>query len=414
MRIILYTGKGGVGKTSVAAATALKASRMGYKTIVVSTDAAHSLADSFDKPLGSEAVEVARNLWGQEPDIGDSIRQHWGTVQEWLSAIMAWRGMKGMIAEEMAVLPGMEELTNLLYITDYYSRGIYDVIVVDCAPTGETLRLLSFPEVLHWWMEKLFPIERKAASLIRPLVKRLSDIPMPEDKVFAAAEDLFNQIEKMRQLLTDKKLSSVRLVVNPEKMVIKEAQRTYTYLNLYGYHTDLIVCNRVIPAEVKDVYFDSWKEIQKRHRQTIEEAFAPVPILDVPLFGKEVVGLKMLQGMGEAIFGDGDPTGIFFEGKAHEIEKRDGHYILVLDLPFTSREEISVFQAGDELVVQVGKYKRNIILPRSMVGMSVVEAIFTDHRLNIKFEHKPPHTGEAGEAVKPAARTRTRTQEGKK
>ncbi|MBI2934325.1 MAG: ArsA family ATPase [Chloroflexi bacterium] len=391
MRIILYTGKGGVGKTSVAAATAVKAARMGYNTIAISTDIAHSLADSLETKLGSEAVQVADRLWAQEPDIGESIKTHWSTVQEWLSAIMAWKGMTGMVAEEMAVLPGMEELTNLLFITDYYEKRSYDVIIVDCAPTGETLRLLSFPEVLRWWMEKLFPIERKAAGLIRPLVKTFSDIPMPEDAVFAAVDDLFKEVGKMHRLLTDNELTTVRLVVNPEKMVIKEAQRSYTYLSLYGYHTDMIVCNRVIPPEAGEGYFSQWKEIQRKHLQTIHEAFSPVPILNVPLFDKEVVGLQMLDAMGERTFGSDDPTRVYFKGKAHEIEKRNGFYTLSLELPFATREDISIMQSGDELVIQVGKYKRNIILPRALIGMNVTEAKFVASSLNVKLEHKIEH-----------------------
>ncbi len=399
MRIILYTGKGGVGKTSVAASTALRSAKLGYKTVAISTDAAHSLADSLDTKLGSEAVQVADSLWALEPDVGESIKAHWGTVREWLAAIMAWRGMTGVLADEMAILPGMEELTNLLYILDYYEKGDFQTIIVDCAPTGETLRLLSFPEVLHWWMEKLFPIERKAAGLIRPLAKRLTDIPIPDDRVFASAEDLFGQIERMHVLLTDPRKTSVRLVLNPEKMVIKEAQRTHTYLNLYGYHTDLIVCNRVIPQEVKDGYFAGWKEIQRKHMLTIEEAFAPVPILNVPLFDREVGGLKMLEVMGEAIFGDRDPTDVFFKGKSHEIEKRNGYYLLSLELPFVSRDQIGLVQNGDELVITVGQYKRNIILPRSLVGLSVTEAKFVANSLNIKFERQV----DGGEAQKEAA-----------
>ncbi len=412
LRIILYTGKGGVGKTSVAAATALKAANMGYKTIVMSTDAAHSLGDSLDTQLGSSAVQVTDKLWAQEPDIGESIKAHWGTVREWLSAIMAWRGMTGMVAEEMAVLPGMEELTNLLYITDYYEKKSYDVIIVDCAPTGETLRLLSFPEVLHWWIEKLFPIQRKAAGLIRPLVKSFTDIPMPDDQVFAAVEDLFTQIEKMHNLLTDGKLSTVRLVMNPEKMVVKEAQRTYTYLSLYGYHTDLIVCNRVIPQQVEDGYFTAWKESQRKYIQNIEEGFSPLPIRTLPLFGQEVVGLKMLEAMGQALFNDEDPTRVFFEGKAHEVHKLDGHYTLTIKLPFATRGDISMMQTGDELVIEVGKYRRNIILPRSLIGLNVAEAKFVDSSLAITFEEKTGYR-ESTEAAPSKSRGRAKTKEEK-
>ncbi len=255
MRVILYMGKGGVGKTSVAAATALRSAQLGYRTIVLSTDSAHSLADSFDLALGNEPQPIIPNLWGQEPEISQTLETHWGTIQKWFSALLAWRGMDEIISDEMAILPGIEELANLLYIIEYYQGGKYDLIVVDCAPTGETLRLLSFPEILHWWMDKIFPIQRKAASLARPLVRTLMDIPIPDDEVFASMQSLYSELDQMRALLTNQDETSVRLVVNPEKMVIRETQRTFTYLNLYGYCTDLIICNRLIPDKVNDRYF---------------------------------------------------------------------------------------------------------------------------------------------------------------
>ena len=247
MRVILYTGKGGVGKTTVAAASALRSAELGYKTIILSTDSAHSLADSFDLALGSEPQPIIPNLWGQEPEISHTLGNRWGTIQKWVSALLAWRGMDKIIADEMTVLPGMEELANLLYIADYYQSGEYEVIIVDCAPTGETLRFLAFPEILHWWMEKIFPIERKAVSLARPLVSALTNIPVPDDEVFISVENLYSELNEIKTLLGNQDVTSVRLVVNPEKMVIKEAQRTFTYLNLYGYSTDLIICNRLIP-----------------------------------------------------------------------------------------------------------------------------------------------------------------------
>jgi len=385
MRVILYTGKGGVGKTSVAAATALRAAHLGYRTLVMSTDAAHSLGDSFDIPLGGEPVAIVGNLWGQELDVFREIDRHWGILQDWLKVLMAWRGLDEVVAEEMAVLPGMEELAGLLHLINYCDQGEYDVIVVDCAPTGETLRLLSFPDVARWWMHRIFPLERVAARIARPVLRRVTDLPLPDDEVFSAVKELFAKLEDMRGILTDPTTSSVRLVLNPERMVIKEAQRTFTYLNLYGYATDLVVCNRVIPEAVSDSYFQAWKETQERHYQQVEEAFAPLPILKAPLMEQEVLGLAMLERFGEAVYGTLDPTAVLYEGQIHQIRQEDSQYVLTLTVPFVTREEISLSQVGDELVVQVGNFKRNIILPRALAGMESQGAKLEGERLSIRF-----------------------------
>jgi arsenite-transporting ATPase len=385
MRVILYTGKGGVGKTSVAAATALRSAHLGYRTLVMSTDAAHSLGDSFDMPLGGEPAPIVDNLRGQELDVFREIDRHWGTLQDWLKVLMAWRGLDEVVAEEMAVLPGMEELAGLLHLVNHCDQGEYDVIVVDCAPTGETLRLLSFPDVARWWMHRIFPIERVAARIARPVLRRVTDLPLPNDEVFSAVKQLFAKLEEMRGILTDPATSSVRLVLNPEKMVIKEAQRTFTYLNLYGYATDLVVCNRVIPEAVSDSYFQAWKETQERYYQQVEEAFAPLPILKAPLMEQEVMGLAMLDRFAEAVYGALDPTAVLHQGQIHQIRQEDSQYVLTLTVPFITKEEISLSQVGDELVVQVGNFKRNIILPRALVGMESRGAKLEDDRLSIRF-----------------------------
>ncbi len=385
MRIILYTGKGGVGKTSVAAASALRCANLGYRTMVMSTDAAHSLSDSFDLTIGAEPKLITDNLWGQETELNITINKQWTTIREWLSAIFAWRGVHDIVADEMAVLPGMEELANLLFIVNYANSGQYDAIIVDCAPTGETLRLLSFPEMLNWWMEKLFPIERQATKLVRPILRPLFNLPIPNEEVFDAIQDLFPQLNQMRTLLTDPETTSVRLVLNPEKMVIKETQRTFTYLNLYGYSTDLIICNRFIPETVTDNYFAYWKKNQERYFHTIEERFAPIPVLVVPLMEQEVVGLEMLKAMADSLFDNRDPTNFFYKGRAHQIERDNGNYVLSFDLPNTSKEEISLLRHGDELTVNIGAYRRNIILPVKLVNLPVKSAKFENSRLVIRF-----------------------------
>ena len=386
MRIILYTGKGGVGKTSIAAATALRSAELGYKTIVLSTDTAHSLSDSFDTPLGNEPQLIASNLWGQETELSKTMETQWETIQRYMTALLAWRGVDEMVAEEIAIMPGIEELANLLYIVNYHDGGQYDVIIVDCAPTGETLRLLSFPEMLHWWMTRMFPIGRRVASVVSPLARAVMNMPLPDDKVFDSIEELYSELDKIRALLTDAEKASVRLVVNPEKMVIKEAQRTFTYLNLYGYFTDLIICNRLIPERVEDDYFRAWKDSQKKYHQIISECFAPLPISDVPLMEQEIVGIPMLKTMAEALYGSNDPTKVFFQGQVQDVRKEDKHYILTLTLPFTSKEKVSLMQSGDELTVQVADFRRNVILPRVLIGLVASEAKLEKDKLKIKFQ----------------------------
>jgi arsenite-transporting ATPase len=385
VRIILYTGKGGVGKTSVSAATALRAAHLGYRTLVMSTDSAHSLGDSFDLPVGSDVVQITDNLWAQELDVFKEIDRHWGTLEEYIKIVMAWRGIDEVLAEEMAVLPGMEELAGLVHLIDYYESREYDAIIVDCAPTGETLRLLSFPDVMRWWLHRIFPIQRTAARIARPVLTRVTDLPFPEDDVFEALKDLFERLDNMRDLLTDADISSIRLVVNAEKMVIKEAQRTFTYLNLYGYPSDLVVCNRLIPDDVTDTYFSAWKESQGRYYSLVEEGFSPLPILTAPLMDQEVVGLEMLERFGAAIYDDTDPTLVRFRGQMQDIRQLDGDYLMTLLLPFTSKEDVSLSQVGDELIVRVGNHRRDVILPRALVGMQTQSAKLEGDRLTIRF-----------------------------
>jgi arsenite-transporting ATPase len=385
MRILLYTGKGGVGKTTVAAATALCCADLGQRTLVISTDAAHSLSDSFDTHIGSEPASLAANLWGQETDLSTAVDEHWSTIQQWIASLLAWRGLKDVVASEMAFLPGMEELANLLYIANYAKTGNYDTIVVDSAPTGETLRLLSFPEMLNWWMRRLFPIERRVARAVRPLLKPITNAPIPDEEVLDSIERLFPQLDDMRTILTNPEETSIRLVVNAEKMVIKETQRTFTYLNLYGYSTDLVICNRLIPQQVTDRYFDFWKANQRENYKDIEERFAPLPIISLPLMEQEVVGVDLLRQTAGTLYGDGDPTRIFHRGKAQTFEKLNGQFLLSFDFPYTSKEDIDITRNGDELIIKLGAYHRNIILPRSIIRLPVESARFENGRLVIRF-----------------------------
>jgi arsenite-transporting ATPase len=383
-RIIVYTGKGGVGKTSVAAATGLLAAERGYRTIVISTDAAHSLADSFDRPLGPEPTQIAPNLWGQESEIYHNIDTHWDTIQTYVSSVLQWRGLDTVVAEEMSVLPGMDELASLLWIAEHHDSGAYDLIIVDAAPTGETLRLLSLPEAGRWWLEKIYPIQRRVAQIASPFVSRLTGMPMPGDEIFTAGEQLFEKLDHMHALLTDPERSSVRVVLNLERMVIKEAQRSFTYFHLYGYPVDLVVCNRVLP-EHAGPYFEAWREAQQRYRPLVDDAFTPVPVRTAPFFDEEVVGERMLRQLGSEVFNDDDPTAFFYRGRPYTVRREDAGYVLELELPFTSKEDVELNRFGDELVVQVAGWRRNLILPRVLVDAETAGAGFHDHTLRIEF-----------------------------
>jgi len=385
MRVILFTGKGGVGKTTVAAATALHSARLGKRTVVLSTDAAHSLGDSFDVPLGPEPTQIGDKLWAQETDVEYNLRKHWGTVEQWLRSLLQWRGLDELVADEIAILPGMDELSALLWINQHCGSGDYDVVVVDCAPTGETLKLLSFPDVAGWWVEKMLPIHRRVVGVLRPVIRPFTDLPLPGDDVYAAGEDLFRRLEELHVLLADPDISSVRLVVNAEKMVIKEAQRTFTYLNLYGYATDAVVCNRLLPEEVQDGYFAAWKVTQQEHFRVIQESFSPLHIFSLPLMEQEVVGTEMLGKVAAALYGGEDPTRLFVRGPVQEVVNEDGRYILTIALPFVTKEELSLVRNADELVVHAGNFKRNIILPHLLQSLPVLGAKFEGNQLRISF-----------------------------
>lgn len=385
-RIILFTGKGGVGKTTSAAATALCAAKHGHKTVVMSTDAAHGLGDSLDCSLGPEPIKVKDNLWAQESNILYNLEKHWGTVKKWLSELMVWRGVDEIVAEEIAVLPGMEDLANLLWVYYYDLQKDFDVIIVDCAPTGESLRLLTFPDIFQWWVNKLMPVGRKLLPVASPIVHRLTNIPLPDSQILSSVDELFQQLKALRALLTDPKITTIRLVLNPEKMVIKEAQRTYTYLNLYNYPTDVVICNRIFPEDAAGDYWKKWKEDQANYLQMISERFLPLPILKVPLLKSEVTGIKTLEEIGQHLYNGDDPARIYFTGKPMDIEHDKTGYSLILDLPFVASGDISMTRTGDELYISIGNQRRNIILPQALQGQKLKGAKMHSGKLHIRFE----------------------------
>src|SRR3984957_19218255 len=309
---ILYTGKGGVGKTSVAACTARRCAAGGLRTLVISTDPAHSLAESLCAELGPEPVDVGGGLWGQEVHAQREMERHWSGVRQWLGELLMERGVDRISAEELTVPPGMDELFSLLRLQAHHQSGEWDAIIVDCAPTGETLRLLSFPDVARWWIEKVFPMERQILAAARPIARSLLDIPLPSQAVFADIQRLSESLIAMNEILRDRTRTTIRLVMNPDKMVIGEAMRTFTYLNLYGYLTDAVIVNRVFPKAVGR-YFARWRSLQEEHLELVESAFAPVPVLRAPYFEQEVTGAEMLDRLGTALFDAHDPAAILHD-----------------------------------------------------------------------------------------------------
>ena len=385
-RTILYTGKGGVGKTSVAAATGRRCAAAGMRTVVLSTDPAHSLSDSLEAELGSDPTPCGDNLFGQEVQAQEEMERNWDAVQDWLSELLAERGVDRISAEELTVPPGMDELFSLLQIKRHHDADEYDCVVVDCAPTGETLRLLSFPDVATWWLEKVFPWERRLVGAARPLARGLLDIPLPGEAVFDDVERLVRNLVAMNDILRDRSSTSVRLVMNPDRMVVKEAMRTFTYLNLYGYLTDAVVVNRVFPEEVAEGYFADWREVQSEHMELVRSAFSPVPILTAPYFPREVIGGAMLDQLADEVFGEREPAEVLHRELSQELSADNGRATLRLPIPFAERGDIELKKIGLEMVVRVGGQKRTIILPPTMAGYSTTGARFDEGALQVFFE----------------------------
>ncbi len=384
-RTILYTGKGGVGKTSVAACTARRCAAAGLRTLIISTDPAHSLSESLGAELGGQPTEVSDGLWGQEVKAQEEMERHWSGVQEWLGELLQERGVDRISAEELTVPPGMDELFSLLRLQAHHESGRWDAIVVDCAPTGETLRLLSFPDVARWWIDKVFPYERQILAAARPIATALLDIKLPSSAVFADVERLSQNLIAMNETLRDRAHCSIRLVMNPDKMVIGEAMRTFTYLNLYGYLTDAVIVNRLFPAGVGD-YFSAWRRVQEEHLELVRSAFAPVPILCAPFFEQEVVGAGMLDRLAQELFVDRDPAAVLHQGITQELTVDDDGARLRLILPFASKGEISLKKIGLELIVGVDGQRRTIMLPSALSGFRPRAATFEDGALEVRFD----------------------------
>lgn len=364
MRIILFTGKGGVGKTTTAAATALQCAQKGLKTLVVSTDPAHSLSDALDKNLKPEPTRVADNLWGQELDVYYSMKKNWDHMRHLMLALFKWRGVDNVVAEELSVLPGMEEASAFLWIEQYYREKAYDVLIIDSAPTGETLTLLTLPQVMQSWLTKAFPGQKILIKAVGKILKGTKGIPLEEG--YEELQALFDKLTEVQKIMVDPKVCSIRIVANPERMVVQEAKRAFTYLNLYGYNVDGVVVNRILPelAGGAGSVFEEYVQAQSGYLQDIEESFQPLPIFKVQHQGKEVFGLELLDKIGDAIYGDRDPAAIYHQESPFTVTEYDTYFKISMFLPFLSEADFKLKKYGDELVISLNGRRKAILLPR--------------------------------------------------
>ena len=393
MRILLFSGKGGVGKTSLAAATGLHLAKLGKRTLVMSIDPAHSLGDAFDLDLAlfhgktSEPLPIGAKLAIQEVNIQREIRVHWSEISAYVSGLLRTTGLGDVEASELAILPGMEELSAMMYVNLYRREKSYDVIVLDCAPTAESMRFVSMPTTLEWYMKHIFPFQRTLLKAVRPVANRVAPFELPPDRYFANVQQLFAKLEGIDALLSDPKVTSVRLVTNPEKMVIRETQRAFTYFSVHGLVVDQVIVNRVLPPEVRDSFFADWRRSQERALEEIEEYFAPVAVRRVPLFRDEVLGQKRLQVLAEALYPGGeDPSRVTVVERPFVFTKKDGKREVLLRLPFAEKSEIGLFKKGDELVVQVGAIRRHVGLPTSMAALVPGRARLEEGRLVVEMK----------------------------
>jgi arsenite-transporting ATPase len=392
MRILLFTGKGGVGKTTVAAATGASLAARGLRTLVMSVDAAHSLADAFDLDVSltdrnrGRPVAVAKNLWIQEVDVTEEVGRHWKDISGYVTTLLAVTGVEEVLAEELAIFPGMDEVSALLYINRYAREEAYDVLVLDCAPTGESLRFVSLPPTLDWYMRKVFRMQRALLKVARPVAAKMADVPLPPDRYFDNVQSLAQKLEGVDTLLKDPKITTVRLVTNPEKIVIRETQRAFMYFGLYGFTVDAVIVNRLLPAGVADPFFDLWRKTQTEFLGEAHRYFDPVPIWTLPLERDQVVGLSNLSALGTALYGDRDPAASYRVEAPYSYKKQRGLYVLSLNLPFVEKEEIDLAIVGTDLIVRIGNVRHHIPIPRTLAGWAPSGARVEDGKLTVRFQ----------------------------
>jgi arsenite-transporting ATPase len=397
MRILLYTGKGGVGKTSLAAATGVRLAQAGYRTLVMSIDPAHSLADSFDLETElfhgrtADPLEIGPRLAIQELNIQREIKRHWQEISSYVISVLRTTGIGGVQAEELAILPGMEELSAMMYINEYRREQRYDVIVLDAAPTAESMRFVSMPTTLDWYMKHIFSFQRSLLKAVRPIANRVAPFELPADSYFLNIRHLFEKLEGVNELMEDPTITSVRLVTNPEKMVLRETQRAFVYFSLHGLTVDTVIVNRLLPQEVRDDWFAEWHVSQERILREIEEYFAPMAIKRVPLFTHEVLGRERLQNVADVLYPEGeDPAAVTRTERPYSFGKQDGHYEVRVLLPFATKGEIGLFKKGDELVVEIGTFRRHIGLPTSMAALVPTRGRLENGVLTVEMKEVAP------------------------
>jgi arsenite-transporting ATPase len=393
MRVLLFTGKGGVGKTSLAAATGLRLARRGRRTLVMSVDPAHSVGDAFDLGIDlfskrtSDPYTVIEGLDIQEVNIQAELKRHWREVSAYVAAVLRTTGVTNIEAEELAILPGMEELSAMMYVNQYVREQRYEIIVLDCAPTAESLRFVSMPTTLDWYMKHIFPVQRSLLRAVRPIANRMSPVELPTDRYFANILDLSRRLEGLDELLTDPAITSVRLVTNAERMVLRETERAYVYFSLYGLTVDRITVNRLLPEQATSGFFEEWHRSQQRALAEMEEYFAPVPVRPVPLLSREVAGLERLDELAGLLYSaDEDPAAVTALERPYQFVKQDGRYLVRLALPFATKADVDLFKKGDDLVVQIGTLRRHVGLPTSMSHLVPARAKLQDRVLTIEMK----------------------------
>lgn len=393
MRIILYTGKGGVGKTTLSTMAAVQTAKLGHRTLVISTDPAHNLSDSFDMEVGGKPKKIRENLWAQEVDVQREMEENWRIIKDHMTPFLESKGARGIVAEELAVLPGFEEVFSLLEIQEHVAGKKYDVIILDSAPTGSALRLLSFPEVMGWWTKNIFGMvklerELKAVQSLTPFAARFLPGMREVDilTTLKSVKELHGKISKLKTILQDNKITTVRLVVNLEKMVIEEAKRAYMYLNFFGIAVDSIFVNRVLPDELQSPYFKKWKEIQKKYYGLVGESFRPLPVMQVPYLKDEPVGLSHLDNVASMVYKDTDPSKIYYKGCPMKFERKGETLKVSLHLPFVKKEDLEVIKRKDELILKFGGYKHSLALPQSYQKHDIIEAKFQGEELDVYFK----------------------------
>jgi arsenite-transporting ATPase len=391
MRILLYSGKGGVGKTSVAAATGVHLAELGKRTLVISVDPAHSLSDAFDRSGAlfddntAEPLQIADRLFIQEVNINFEFKRYWGEISSYVTSVLRTTGLEGVEAEEMAIFPGMEELSAMMYVNTYRKSQAFDVVVLDCAPTAESLRFVSLPTTLDWYMKHVFGLQRSMLKAVRPIANRLSPVELPPDSYFGNIQSLFQKIEGIDSVLQDAAVTSGRLVTNAEKMVLRETQRAFVYFSLYGLTIDQIIVNRVIPAVANDSFFEGWRNAQQKTLREVEQYFAPVPVRQVPMFPQEVLGYDRLREFGKSLYPEGeDPAATDRTGAPYSFAKVGDHHEIQVEVPFTEKAEIGLFKKNDELVIEIGTIRRHVGLPTTMAAMQPVKARLDGRKLIIE------------------------------